>query len=130
MRIEGHHRSWQAATEAELEAVLSFRDSVGGAQFWLSAADEDFPMLAVRISGDVGDVHFVSAGGHPGLRALASRNAPELEETILFRSEGADPATGEEVGTRFVLPFVTLVVVARDFFRQQSPPDSVSWFEL
>jgi hypothetical protein len=130
MQIEGHHRHWQVATEAELEAVLRFRDSVGGAQFWLSADDEDFPLLAMRITGDVGDVHYFPAEGDPGSRALATLEGLDTDQTVLLRYEGADPASGEMTPRRFLLPFATLVNVARSFLQVQSLPTSVAWFEL
>jgi hypothetical protein len=130
MQIDGHHRHWQVATEAELEAVLRFRDGVGGAQFWLNADDEDFPALAMRVTGDVGDVHYFPAEGEPGWRALAILEGPEKGQTILLRYEGADPASGELTPPQFVLPFATLLDVARSFFRVQSLPASVAWFEL
>jgi hypothetical protein len=130
MQIEGHHRHWQVATEAELGAVLLFRDGVGGARFWLNADDEDFPVLAIRISGDVGDVHYFPAEGHPGSRALATLEGPEKDQTILLRYEGADPASGELTSRRFILPFATLLDVARSFFHVQSLPASLAWFKL
>jgi hypothetical protein len=130
MQIAGDNRHWDAEDEAQIETVLKFRDAVGGGLFWLSVPDEEYPALAIRISGDVGDVHYFPGGGHPGYRALASRQPGDPDGHVLFRYEGADPASGEEVSQRFVLPCPIVVGIAQEFFSQRSLPASVTWFEL
>jgi hypothetical protein len=130
MLIEGHHRRWLASNESELDDVLEFRDDVGGAQFWLITAEETYPLLAIRVSGDVGDVHYFPDEGIAGFRALSPPEHREHDDVVLFRYEGADPADGEDVTTRFVLPFSAVVDIARQFFRSQSLPKLATWFEL
>jgi hypothetical protein len=130
MLIEGHHRRWLASSESELDDVLKFRDNVGGAQFWLSTAEETYPLLAIRVSGDVGDVHYFPDEGVAGFRALSPPEHQGPDDVVLFRYEGADPADGEEVAPRFVLPFSAVADIARQFLRSQSLPKLATWLEL
>jgi hypothetical protein len=131
MRIDGHHREWSAADETALEQVLRFRDRVGGGQFWLSHDDGSYPAVAIRVSGDVADVHYFPFEGHPGFRALASPAGPDHgRNTTTLVYEGCDPSSGEESPVEFILPVDTAVSLAREFFRTRTRPSGASWFEL
>jgi len=129
MRIEGHNREWNAGDEAELEQILAFRDTVGGAQFWLSHPELQHPFVAIRVSGGLCDVHYFPETGHPGFRALATSPATH-NQTVSFVYEGCDPSSGEDVPAEFVLSFSSAVTIAREFYRAQTLPASASWFEL
>jgi hypothetical protein len=132
MRIEGHHREWSAADETALEQVLRFRDRLGGGQFWLSHDDDPYPTVAIRVSGDLADVHYFPFKGHPGFRALASPSVRSEQggKTTTFVYEGCDPASGEESPIEFTLPVDRAVSLAREFFRASARPSGASWFEL
>jgi hypothetical protein len=129
MRVEGHHRGWDAHDEAGLEQVLRFRDAVGGALFWLVHDDHRHPSMAIRISGNLADVHYFPDEGHPGFRALAEPAALGARTTT-FIYEGCDPATGEETPSQFVVPVSKAIDVAKDFHRTGARSSAVSWFEL
>lgn len=129
MKIEGHHRRWDAPDEAALQRVLQFRDGVGGALFWLARDGDRYPTLAIRISGDLADVHYFPRDGHPGFRALAE--APlQSGPARIFIYEGCDPATGEETPVEFVLPVSTAIDLAKEFHRTGARSSAVSWLEL
>jgi len=132
MRIDGHHRTWSATDEATLAQVLRSRDRAGGGQFWLAHDERPYPAVAIRISGDLGDVHFFPFEGHPGFRALAPASmGPEhggKVTTLVY--EGCDPASGEDTPGEFILPVDTVVALAREFFRTGARPAGASWFEL
>jgi hypothetical protein len=132
MRIQGHNREWDADDETALEQVLAFRDDVGGALFWLTDDEDPHLALAIRISGDLADVHYFPEEGHPGFRALAEPSAARVKEnqmtTLIY--EGCDPATGEETPSEFVLPVSTAIALARQFHRTRRRSPAVSWLEL
>jgi len=129
MRIEGHHRRWNASDETALEDVLRFRDDLGGAQFWITDDDDPFPAVAIRLSGDFADVHYFPHDGHPGFRALAE-TPPPAGQTTTFIYEGCDPPTGEETPSEFVLLASTAIDVAKEFQRTGTRSPVLSWFEL
>jgi len=131
MKIEGQHCKWHAQDEATIQQVLEFRDEVGGAVFWLARDDARYPTLAIRISGDMADVHYFPHEGHPGFRALAEPSVREGQPTnFLFIYEGCDPATGEETPSEFVIPLSTAIALAKEFHRSGARSSAVSWFEL
>jgi hypothetical protein len=132
MRIDGHHREWSEADETTLEQVLRFRDRVGGGQFWLCHDDGAYPAVAIRVSGDVADVHYFPFDGHPGFRALPSPSV-RLDHgggttTLLY--ERCDPSSGEQSPSEFIVSVDAAVSLAREFFRTGSRPSGASWFEL
>lgn len=128
MWVEGHNRKWEVEDEAELERVLQFRDVVGGAQFWLGFPSQRYPVLAIRVSGDMADFHYFAHEGHAGFRALSEPTLARGDAVFVY--EGSDPASGEKVPGRFVLPSSRVTGVARGFFRTHERPTSVSWLEL
>ena len=132
MRISGYHREWDAHDEAGLDRVLEFRDAVGGAEFWLSIKDDSYPVVSIRVSGALADVHYFPEEGHPGFRALAAPESTQEQEApdVRFRYEGCDPASGEDVPGQFVLPFSVALDLAREFYRTGAQPSSAAWFEL
>ena len=132
MRIQGHRREWRAADEVALEEVLRFRDRAGGGLFWLRPDDGSYPAVAIRISGDLADVHYFPLAGHPGFRALASPSRRPIYggATATLVYEGCDPSSGEESPTEFVIPVDTAVSLGREFFRTGTRPSSTPWFEL
>lgn len=128
MRVDGYGRTWQVEDVADLEKALAWRDSRGGGLFWLSQ-DGGFPTLAIRVSGDVADLHFFPEDGHPGFRCLGGVSLPEDGMTKLV-FEGCDPEDGEETPNRFIVPLERAISVAREFLGRQQMPSAVSWFEL
>jgi len=132
VRVEGHHRSWNAVDESALEQILRFRDGVGGGQFWLAHADGAYPAVAIRVSGDLADVHYFPFEGHPGFRALASPSAAEGSccQSITLVYEGCDPSTGAESPIEFIVPIATAIDLAKEFHRTGTRPGGASWFEL
>ena len=129
MKIEGHHRKWDAQDEDTLERVLELRDDVGGALFWLTHDGDGYPALTIRISGDMADVHYFPGEGHPGFRALAESPARNGQASI-FVYDGCDPMAGEETPSEFVLHASTAMNLAKDFYRNRTRSSFVSWFEL
>ena len=123
--------SWDIDEASDLEAVLS-EDSRGGAWFFLGDTDASYPQLAIRVSGNAADAHYLPRAGHPGIRCMA---VPEQQsrqgDSTTFVYEGCDPSSGEDVPNEFVVPFSLVLTVAREFLaatRQKSA--SVEWFEL
>jgi hypothetical protein len=129
MLIEGHGIAWEAHDEEGLEAILRGRDSRGGALFWLSDGAGSFPCLAIRVSGNLSDIHYFPRGEHPGFVCLGGRDLP-LHATSILVFEGCDPGDGEEQSNEFIVPFATALTVAKDFFRTNQMSSSVQWFEL
>jgi hypothetical protein len=111
-----------------LEEVLAWRDARGGAFFWLTH-DEQYPSLAIRVSGDLADIHFFPRDGHPGFRCLGGEGMAEGGPTTLV-FEGCDPGDGEDTPNEFVVPFETAKSIASEFLRSQRMSGDVSWFEL
>lgn len=131
MRIEGHHRQWEARDESSLERVLRLRDLVGGAQFFLSHADSRYPALAIRVSGHIADVHYFPFEGHPGFRALATPGGSSSGVRMVYLVyEGCDPSTGEETPIDYALPAEVALSLAMEFYRKQEMPAGASWLEL
>ena len=129
MRVQGYHRAWQVEDIKALEDALAWRDSRGGARFWLAHNDQKYPALAIRVTGDVADVHFFPEEGHPGFRCLGGEGLLKGGWTVLV-FQGCDPGTGEETPNEFVVPFKTACSIAREFFSRKQMSDTVSWFEL
>jgi hypothetical protein len=81
------------------------------------------------VSGDVSDVTFFPADGHPGFRCLGGEGLPKGGFTT-FVFQGCDPGRGEDVPNEFVVPFSTALLVAKTFFRDKRMSDGVGWYEL
>jgi hypothetical protein len=129
MRVEGLKQIWEVASETALERVLVQRDSRGGAEFWLSAAGQNFPCLAIQVSGAVGHVTFFPADGHPGFRCVGTKaSLPDSITKLVF--EGCDPGDGEQIPNRFIVPFSKALAIAKVFFRAGVIPDAEEWLEL
>jgi hypothetical protein len=109
--------------------VLGWRDSAGGAIFFLEPDDASYPLLCMRVSDDVADVIFYPEDGHPGFRCLGGEGLPESGWTTL-KYEGCDPSDGEKEPNRFILPFAKGCSVASDFLRELRMSESVSWLDL
>ncbi len=129
MRVDGYGQTWQVEDDESLEAALVWRDHRGGGIFWLAHDTGQFPRLAIRISGNVADVIYFPQDGHPGFRCLGGHGLPEGGLTTLVY-QGCDPASGEQVSNKFIVPFETAYSVAKEFFRSKQMTGSVSWFEL
>ena len=129
MRVDRCGRTWQVADDKSLDAALASRDDRGGGMFWLTPEPERYPTLALRVSGEVADVHYFPWDGHPGFRCLGGDGLPNGGSTTLVY-EGCDPATGEETPNEFVIPFETALAIAKEFFRTKQMSAAVSWFEL
>ena len=112
----------------DLEEVLTWRDARGGGIFWLTH-DEQYPTLAIRVSGDLADVHFFPRNGHPGFRCLGGAGMPD-GGSMRFVFQGCDPADGEDTPNEFVVPLRTAKSIATEFLRSERKARDVSWFEL
>lgn len=128
MRTDGYGRTWQVDDVADLERALAWRDSRGGALFWLSH-EQEFPSLAIRVSDHLADVHFFPEDGHAGFRCLGGEGLPP-DGTAKLVFEGCDPGDGEETPNKFIVSLEAAVSVATEFFRRKPMSGDVSWFEL
>jgi hypothetical protein len=129
VRVGGYSQTWRVDDDKSLEAALAWRDDRGGAIFWLTPDDREYPALAIRATGDLADVHYFPLDGHPGFRCLGGDELPEGGLTTLLYP-GCDPTAGEETPNEFVVPFGTARAVAKEFFRTKQMLQAVSWFEL
>jgi hypothetical protein len=129
MRLGGYRRMWQVGDAESLDAALVWRDGRGGGIFWLRPDDDDYPALAMRVSGEVADIHYFPHEGHAGFRCLGGEGLPEGRMTTLVY-EGACPSTGEETPNEFVVSFETARSLAAEFFHTTKKPEAVQWFEL
>src|SRR5262245_52179641 len=118
VRVDGHRRTWEVADQPGLAAALAWRDERGGAMLWLTPDNARYPALALRISGDVADVHYFPQDGHPGFRCLGGDRQPAGGVTRLVY-QGADPATGEDTPNEFIVPVELAGEVAAEFFQSQ-----------
>ena len=129
MRLEGNGRSWLIEDEASLEKALAYRDRCGGAQLWLSPNNADFPCLAFRISGEVGDIHFFPKEGHPGYRRLGGKGLPHGGvKALVF--DGCDPKDGEETPNLFIISPEEIIGVAKSFLCVTNIVNLEAWVEL
>src|SRR5438270_841396 len=77
VRIGGYRQSWRVTNATELIAALAWRDEKGGALFWITPDDQQYPSLAIRVTKDYADVHYFPSDGHPGFRSLGGEGLPE-----------------------------------------------------
>jgi len=97
----------------------------------LAGRRREFPVVAIRVSGELADVHYFPFKGHPGFRALASPSASQSSgQSITLIYEGCDPSTGEESPVEFIVPIDTAIDLAKEFHRTGTRPVGASWFEL
>jgi hypothetical protein len=131
LRITGAigSRTWHVEDAAGLSAALGWRDSVGGGIFFLEPDGAHYPLLCIRVGGDVADVLFYPEEGHPGFRCLGGVGLPKGGMTTLMY-EGCDPADGDVELNRFIVPFAEACAIATDFFREGRMSESVSWLDL
>jgi hypothetical protein len=85
--------------------------------------------LAIRVSGDLADVHFFPRDGHPGFRCLGSEGMPDVG-SMRFVFQGCDPAYGEDTPNEFVVTLRTAKSIASEFLRSKRTAGHESWFEL
>ena len=129
MRVQGYGQAWQVNDIAGLQTALAWRDVRGGALLWLAPNQENYPTLAIRISGKIADINYFPHEGHPGFRVVGGEGLVEGEmSTLVF--DGCDPASGEETPNEFVVPIETAVLVATEFFQTKQMSKAVDWFEL
>jgi hypothetical protein len=114
--VSGYHRTWDVQDVAALEKAFAWRDSRGGAGFWLAHGSDRYPTLAIRISGDVADVHYFPHDGHPGFRCLGGEGLPDGGMTTLVY-DGCAPFSGEDTPNEFIVPFSKAWELAKEFFR-------------
>ncbi len=129
MRVDGYDRSWQVRDVKELQEALAWRDARGGAIFWLSDDEDKYPAFAMRVSGDLADVHFFPKEGHPGFRGIGGEGLPADGSTRLV-FQGCDPGSGEETPNDFILPFPTASSIATEFFLHKRMSSGITWLEL
>ena len=131
MKITGNigSRTWHVVDAGGLLDALAWRDSVGGAVFFLEPDDAAYPLLCMRVSGDVADIIFYPADGHPGFRCLCGEGLPEGGMTTLVY-EGCDPGDGEAEPNEFIVPFAKARAVALDFLDELRMSGSLSWLDL
>lgn len=79
---DGYRNNWQVKSDKSLIAALEWRDDRGGAQFWLTPDEQKYPALAIRVSGDLADVHYFPQEGHPGFRGRDGHGLPDGGLTI------------------------------------------------
>jgi len=129
LKLEGYRRSWHVETVADLDAALAWRDELGGADFWLMPDNKEYPCLAIRIGGNLGDMHFIPDSDSPGYRCLGGEDLPRDGITkLLFM--GCDPGTGEEVPNECVVAVGTITKTARGFLLGESVLGLAAWIEL
>jgi hypothetical protein len=122
-------RTWHVVDPESLSQALGWRDSFGGGIFFLEPDDADYPLLCMRVSGDVADIIFYPADDHPGFRCLGGDGLPEGGMTTLVY-EGCDPGDGEEEPNRFIVPFAKARAVAMDFLRDWRMSEAAFWLDL
>jgi hypothetical protein len=127
--VGGYQRTWDVQNVTAMEEARASRDSRGGAVFWLADDGAEYPTLAVRISGNVADVHYFPHDGHPGFRCVGGEGLPKRGMTTLVY-DGCDPGSGEDTPNEFVVSVSTACEVAKEFFRTKQMSDAVFWFEL
>lgn len=129
MRITSSGLQTSASSAESLLRTLDVRDSLGGAEYWLSEDFAPHPCLAIRFSSALADVHYFPQARHPGFRMLSRLDLPR-DASTLFRFEGCDPAAGEPVPNAFVVSVADALHAAVEFFETGAMPRSASWLEL
>jgi len=129
MQISGAGRTWQIDDTGALKMALEWRDSRGGAEFWLAHEGGAYPCLAVRLDGSAADVHYFPDAEHPGFRCLGGAGLPAGGVTKLVY-EGCDPGDGEEVPNEFIVTAAVAARLAEAFFRSGEKSAEVEWMEL
>ncbi len=129
MRVDTGCFSYDVENEQELEELLKKKDRCGGGLFWIAESENSYPYLGIRVTESVGDIHFFPEEGHPGFRCIGGEDLPKSGNTVLIYY-GCDPADGEETPNEFIVPFATLLVVAKEFLQSKKLPESVKWLEL
>jgi hypothetical protein len=129
VRVDASHRSWQVCDASGLHDVLTWRDKRGGARFWLSEGLEQYPVLAITVTGELADVMFYPEESHPGFRCLGGQGLPKGGSTT-FVFDGCDPWTGEDSPNEFVVSLNSASLIAVEFLEKKQMSVAVSWLEL
>ena len=129
MKLTIANRSATVTSRDALLTALETLDQCGGGEFWLASEAGHLPALAIRLSGQLADVHYFPGDGHPGFRLLGDLDLP-IGGTTLFVYEGCDPFSGESVPNEFVTSASRALSIAGDFFETSQKPEPGSWFEL
>jgi hypothetical protein len=129
MQISSAGRTWQVDDADALRTALEWRDSRGGAEFWLAHQGGAYPWLALRLTASAADLHYFPAAGHPGFRCLGGAGLPAGGLTKLVY-DGCDPADGEDVPNEFIVPAATAARLAEAFFRSGEKSPQAQWAEL
>jgi hypothetical protein len=129
MRVDGYEKQWSVEVASDLVAILSQRDDLDGAAFWMSNGKTAYPLLAIRISSSLADVHHFPNSGHPGFRCVGGEGLPSNGTTTL-RYRGCDPASGEEIENEFVVSFERVRLIAEEFFHSSQMAATATWVEL
>jgi hypothetical protein len=129
VRVDAYHRTWQVRDANGLHDVLTWRDKRGGARFFLSEDVDQYPMLAITITGELADVMFFLEEGHPGFRCLGGQGLSKDGSTT-FVFDGCDPWTGEDSPNEFVVSLNSAYLIAAEFLQRKRMSEAESWLEL
>jgi len=129
MQVGSYRQSWQVTNAEELAAAMAWRDDKGGALFYITPDNQQYPSLAIRVTEGYADVHYFPYDGHPGFRCLEGDGLPEGGWSR-FVYQGCDPGTGEDSPNEFVVPFATAAAIAKAFLQTSKRSDAFEWLEL
>jgi hypothetical protein len=113
-------------THDELRQALQRRHALDVNEFWLRGPD-NWPVVAIQVTGDWAVVHFFPEDGHPGF--LSNTEVAVVNEPVGFHTCQIGQLWHPPVNR--IVSFGAASLVANQFFEdEQSRPMGVDWLEL
>ena len=130
MHLQYFDGETQVTSDADLERILrSVRNGPYGA--FVLWHDNDGSLLNIHINGDIAYVHYFKAldGSHPGYQA-SGMTPHQCPPTVHFLQTDGSEGGAFAMISEALLPVDAACEAARDYFRRDALPTSISWLEL
>jgi len=139
LNIEDLGGSRRVTTETEVELALhqryvagiheptpSYAEGVN--EFWISHADDRYPVLAIVVNGDLASLTYFPEEGHPGYKSQGDLEELNDDDDTVFHT--STPQEQLLVANHAVVRVAVAMAAAKEFLKARALPAGVEWFEL
>lgn len=118
--------NYEVQSVDELRLHLQFRHEGQFGAFWITAAKDEFPAMALFINGAQACMFYIREEGDPGFHSLGidSQNFKDEVDFVI------DNFQMDLYPVAMVIPTSQGISAFEEFFRTGVQPSSVGWFEV
>jgi len=113
----------------QLEVFLQRRHRENMNVFYLSDGIESYPLLMILVNGDLTALHYHREEFDVGYKSIGHVPGLIPNETTLF-SISMHPADDIVERNDSIVPFVTALTAAKEFYLSKNQPSSIEWSQM